>query len=451
MKILQIAHSFLPHSVAGVEVYTYSLCRQLTASHQVFVFHRISNLKSKEYEIRFKKDENLFVYSINNTFRRSYSFEDLYINRSIEKEFEKILDEINPDIVHIQHLAFLSIGLLKNIKERNIPVVFTLHDYWLICPNCQLLRRDLSLCDGNDVIQCIDCLDCLYIKRLPKKIFLCIRNVIPKGFLNFFRKIYLDCAKGATDILFAKNKIEVRINYMKEIFELVDIFVAPSKFLMEMFIKFGIPENKIRFIRNGIDSKPLESFRKKNSSDKMRFGFIGTMLPAKGLDILINAFNMIQNKKVELKIYGKLFPCDGFEYYLKRIKKLAKNSNIKFMGEFHNRDIAKVFSEIDILVVPSIWNENSPLVIQEAFLYRIPVIASRAGGIPELVNDGVNGLLFSAGDIRDLKEKLEYIIGDYKIINRFKENMPEIKSIKKNAEELEEIYKNLIKKGLANN
>ena len=80
------------------------------------------------------------------------------------------------------------------------------------------------------------------------------------------------------------------------------------------------------------------------------------------------------------------------------------------MGGFVNADVQNIFREIDVLVVPSIWYENAPLVIQEAFLSRTPVIASRIGGIPELVKDGVNGLLFDAGDPRDLKAKLEYVM-----------------------------------------
>ena len=146
----------------------------------------------------------------------------------------------------------------------------------------------------------------------------------------------------------------------------------------------------------------------------MIFGFIGTILPAKGLHILIEAFNKLNHRdKSYLRIYGKLYPYNGFEYYPGYIKKIGlNNQNIYFMGNFDNRQIGEIFSEVDILVVPSIWLENAPLTIQEAFCAKVPVIASRIGGIPELVTDSLNGLLFNPGDANDLAEKMKFVINN---------------------------------------
>ena len=116
------------------------------------------------------------------------------------------------------------------------------------------------------------------------------------------------------------------------------------------------------------------------------------------------------------------------------------------MGEFNYLEIAKIFSEIDILVVPSIWYENSPLVIQESFISKTPVIASRIGGITESIIDGENGLLFNPGDANDLQEKIQYLIDNPEIIEKFKENIPKVKSIEDNASEIEDIYNKLIAK-----
>ena len=146
----------------------------------------------------------------------------------------------------------------------------------------------------------------------------------------------------------------------------VDLFITPSQFLRRRFIEYGFSENKLKFIPYGLYKESFTGFRKKESN-RIRFGFIGTILPPKGLDILINAFNRVEDSRAELKIYGRLFPYQGFEYYPKYIKSLAKNGNIRFMGSIDHEDIAEAFANIDVLVVPSIWYENSPLVIQEAF------------------------------------------------------------------------------------
>lgn len=114
------------------------------------------------------------------------------------------------------------------------------------------------------------------------------------------------------------------------------------------------------------------------------------------------------------------------------------------MGHFNNNMISKIFSEIDILIVPSIWPENSPLVIQEAFLARTPVIASDIGGVPELITHNVNGLLFRANDSADLYNKVELIINNPDYVENLRQNISAVKTIEENAEELEKIYSRLI-------
>jgi glycosyltransferase involved in cell wall biosynthesis len=116
------------------------------------------------------------------------------------------------------------------------------------------------------------------------------------------------------------------------------------------------------------------------------------------------------------------------------------------MNEFDNQEIASIFQKIDVLVVPSLWPENSPLVIHEAFLTRTPVIASRIGGISEIVTDGVNGLLFNPGDVNELKEKMQYLIDNPDIIERLRANIPKTRSMEDNGREMEEIYADLLKK-----
>ena len=114
------------------------------------------------------------------------------------------------------------------------------------------------------------------------------------------------------------------------------------------------------------------------------------------------------------------------------------------MGGYNNEDIAKIFSEIDVLVVPSIWYENSPLVIQEAFLAKVPVIASWIGGIPELVQNGINGLLFKPGDKKELQEKMEYVIGNPDFLRKARENIPIIETIEVHTKKMEMLYRELL-------
>jgi len=444
MKILQIVHDFPPHNAAGTEIYAYSLCRKLSEGHKVFVFHRVSDLKRKECEVDRNKFEGLDIFTINNTFRSCNSFERFYRDDDITRQFVKILDKVKPDLVHIQHLIFLSTTIIAEIKKRKIPIVFTLHDYWLICAQWHFLKKDVTICDNHDISQCVDCLDHqLSIKKIPKSIYLTIRNIMPVFLIRILKYTYLSWMRRGLKSGDSIEQIRSRMNHMRDVCKMVDIFIAPSQFLKTKFIEFGIPEAKIRLISNGVDTKFFEGF-KRRKSDKIRFGFIGTILPAKGLHVLIDAFNMIKDDRAELKIYGNLFSYNGFEYYPKYIQKLAKNRNIRFMGGFAHKDLTDIFSEIDVLVLPSIWYENSPLVVQEAFLAHVPVIASNIGGIPELVQDGKNGLLFQANNEDELYQKIKLIIDEPNLITTLGRNTQIVKDMHENAREIEGLYNGLL-------
>jgi glycosyltransferase involved in cell wall biosynthesis len=265
MKILQVVHAFPPASEGGTEIYTHNLSKELTKKHRVFIFCRISDPRRKEYEIKEVFFDGLDIFSINNTFRLCNSFEMFYKNEAITEKFIKILDKIKPDIVHIQHLIFLSTLIIAEIKKRKIPVVFTLHDYWLICPQWHFLKKDFTTCDNNiDISQCLNCLDVqLSIKKMPKRIYLAFRNVLPNFIIHFLKNIYLNLAKYNLNSQKTLAKIETRLRHIKELCSMIDLFIAPSQFLRKKFIEFGISEDKIKFISHGINIELFKNFRRK--------------------------------------------------------------------------------------------------------------------------------------------------------------------------------------------
>ncbi len=445
MKILQVIHNFLPYSYAGTEIYCYNLSKALSGEHNVFIFHRVRDENGKDYDMKRYKFEGLDIFAINNTCRSYNSFEDTYDNRIIEDRFDEILDIVKPDVVHIQHLLFLSIGIIRCIKKRSIPIVFTLHDYWLICPQGQLLRHDLSVCTDYVHYDCIKCIRSqLAIKYGILNIYYRLRDKFPPLLLQLLKGIYLNYAKNIfLSEANSADKIKRRRDFINRLLGNVDLFISPSKFLLDIFLNYGISQDKIISIQNGIDITQFKHLDRKKSN-RIRFGFIGTIHPSKGLHILIEAFNKITAKNVELRIYGRILPYSGFEYYPRLLRKLCRHSNILFMGGFEASLISKIFSEIDILIVPSIWNENLPLVILEAFSSRTPVIASRIGGISELINDGINGFLFKANNSDDLYTKLKIIIDNDNIIEKLKNAVVLPKDMKENAREMAEIYTNLL-------
>lgn len=414
MKILQVIHCFPPESMTGSEIYAYNLAKELSKRHEISVFYRVNNPKYKEYEIIKGTYDGLYVYKINNTLR-GYNTEKIYKNKDIESKFIEILEEVKPDIVHIHHLLFLSTGIISEIKKRHIPIIFTLHDYWMLCPKGQLLRNNMRVCKNPLNSNCFYCLAMsLNIKSLFKRLH------------NFSFRFNKPSEKGSVKL--------------RGIYDGVDLFISPSRFLRDKFIKFGIPSEKIIHSDNGLN---LSLFKDagKTKSDKIRFGFIGTFIPSKGVHVIIRAFNSIKGNRAVLKIYGKSPVNNGFFDYFHRMNMLAAgNKNIKFMGMFDNNQVASVFKEIDVLIFPSIWEENSPLVLHEAILTKTPVLASDIGGVPELIKNGENGFLFNPGDYRNLYRGMMDIIESPSIVKGIRYNNSIIKNIVDNGVEMEDMY-----------
>ncbi len=440
MKILQVVHSFIPYTMAGTEVYSYKLAKELAKRHKVYVFFRINDIKKQEYSLTYQKLEDLETYAINHTFRSCQSFNNTYTDATIDIKFAELLDTIKPDVVHIHHLLFLSYGLIDEIKKRGIPVIYTLHDYWLICHRGQLIKDDLTICKGDSADECKNCLKYLLsIRKNSMYLYSILKKRIPAFSLQLLKKLYLILARPKPSIELKEWKDSSRKASSK-----IDLFIAPSHFIKNKFVDYGFSENRILYCPYGFDCKNFV-FMPKNGSETLRFGYMGTHLPMKGVGFLISAFKGMRNRNIRLLIYGKLFPFSGFESYPGILKKMVKGDNrIELAGGYNNKDAGRILANIDVLIVPSLWLENAPLVIHEAFLSKTPVIASRIGGIPELVNDGVNGLLFNPGDVNDLRAKVQYIIDNSGAIKEFKENIPKVKSIEENAKELEEIYNNFL-------
>ncbi|MFA6271448.1 MAG: glycosyltransferase family 4 protein [Candidatus Paceibacterota bacterium] len=448
MKILQVVHGFPPENIAGTEVYTYNLAKALKKNHEIFVFYRTADFSKKEYVISRREEEGLKLFSINNTFRDYTSFESTYKDGRLAEKFGQVLDEIKPDIVHVQHLLYLSTKMIEEVKMRGIPVVFTLNDFWLLCPQGQLFKGGQTVCEGADGAECLSCV--LYQLGIRKNVayfYAMVRKFTPGWFFQVAKNLYLLYAKT----FFLRGKqvqepIHDRINWMKEVCSKIDLFIAPSEFIRRRFVAFGVPEARIKFSAYGFDTQKI-TVSQKPPAKLLRFGFIGTLMPAKGAHVLIRSFREIESDRAELRIYGKAFSYkSALGDYVGRIKAEAGKKNIKFLGGFAHADINRIFKEIDVLVVPSIWYENAPLVIQEAFLARIPVIASRIGGIPELIRDGDNGFLFDAGDSKGLKEKLEYVISHPEVLNKFRTLVPTVKNLEENAEEVAGVYRQLLYK-----
>ena len=392
MRILQVIHGYPMRYNAGSEVYTQGLAQALAHRHDVHVFTRQENAFLPEYSMRREadpSDSRVTLHIINMARAR-----DGYRHGAVDLSFARLLDEVGPHVVHIGHLNHLSTSLVLEARERRIPVVFTLHDYWLMCPRGQFIQMypenplDVwSVCDGQDDRKCaVRC----YVR-------------------------YFSGSEGEyeADVAYWTGWVGRRMAQVREVCGAVDMFVAPSMYLLRRFRDdFGIPEGKLTYLDYGFHRERMEG-RSRIGGEPFTFGYIGTHIPAKGVNHLIEAFGKVTGN-AKLRIWGR---NRGVE--TEGLKEMARGlpdssgSRIEWMGEYMNRNIvADVFNRCDAIVVPSIWAENSPLVIHEALQARVPVITAAFGGMAEYVLHERNGLLFAHRDPSSLAQQMQRLAGD---------------------------------------
>jgi len=384
MHILKIIHGYPMEYNAGSEVYTQSIVEELSKSHKISLFTREENEYKADFNIRKTNvNDNFTKYHINMPRAK-----DGYRHEELDCKFEDLLLEIKPDIAHIGHLNHLSTGIVDVLNKHNIPIVFTLHDFWLMCPRGQFLQIGFGKNEPYD---------------------LCTKQENSKCASNCYNR-YFSGTKDMynEDLQYWTKWIDRRMTETKSLCSKVDHFIAPSRYLMNRFIDdFKISTNKIEYLDYGFPTHYLDANKIKKSNRPFTFGYIGTHIPSKGLNLLIEAFTKIEQKS-GLKIFGRAIGQNTAA-----LKKMALNCNneIEFLGEYDNKNLVEeVFSKVDAIVTPSIWGENSPLVIHEAQACKIPVITADFGGMKEYVSHLENGLLFKHRDSNDLLSKMQFAI-----------------------------------------
>ncbi|MHA1278427.1 MAG: glycosyltransferase family 4 protein [Candidatus Helarchaeota archaeon] len=401
MKVLHVIHGYPDYYMAGSEIYTYHLTKELSKYIDITVFTRIENKFEKAYKFWDEKKNSITIRRINKPYR-DYSLKDKYLDEKIDDAFVKYLRKTKPDIIHVGHLSHLSTNIIKIVKDDfNLPIIFTIHDFWLHCIRGQMITPELKICTYPNDEACLKCLKIL------------LKDITLKDIREYRR-------------------------HMAQIIEKIDLFLSPSKFMKNFFEKAGVPSSKIKYSRYGLQTETINYLKREyDEHSKITFGFIGRIVPTKGIRLLLEAYQQLNSNNSVLLIFGEV---GSNRKYLSKYS----NKDTFFKGSFDNSVINQVLEQIDVLIVPSIWYENSPLVIQEAFLAGIPVITSNLGGMSELVQNGVNGITFEVGNITDLKNAMAQIIDNPKILNNLKPSPSGVNSIKQDAKNLLSIYEDLL-------
>jgi glycosyltransferase involved in cell wall biosynthesis len=414
VRILQVVHWFLPRHTSGSEIYVAQLSASLGQRHEVAVFCREDGHPESLFFEEEESFQGLLVRRVyyNPPTGPGYLARKAMArvrNRLIEESFARFLERFHPDVVHFHHLFKLSGALIAIAQKMGVPTVVTLHDYWLICDNGQLLRPGLVACQGpRGGLRCAGCAE------LPAR----WRGMLAPFLVPFF--VY-------------------RTRFLRAALCQADALIAPSRYLQRVFMRHGIPSERMLVCDNGTDVS-WQALATHSPSDRVRFGYVGTIAPHKGVHVLLEAFAGLRNE-AELHIYGELAANPN---YAARLQEMARSPSVSFRGTFAREELPRVLGELEVLVVPSVWPENSPLTIHEARVARLPVLAADIGGMPDLVQEGEAGWLFRAGDAQDLRRQMAAILEAPQQLARVRARIRPVKTIEENARELEALYVRLI-------
>ncbi len=447
MRVCYVVHQFLPRFCTGTELYVYRLALALQAAgHEVTLYAFEPQFERAGPFVEEAHDEvdGLAVHRISASLdlapNRTLAE---YYNPFLAERFGRFLDERAFDAVHFFHVRFHGAALIEEAHRRGIPIAINLMDFYYLCPDTRLLKYDDMLCRGPvDVLECVWCeRDSHYASYGP------LHDALESGAFPETDAIFAaEPALGSLNVdtpLAHLRAAEARPRVLREIVSLADAVVAPSEFLASLFVRNDYPAESLQVVRYGVDAGLAEvaSARQPISAERLRLGYLGSIAKYKGVHLLVGAFLELAWPEARLTIFGD--PEVFQEYTGPLARRAQRDDRIHFAGGFAAHQLAETLAGIDVLVVPSLWYENTPFVLLEAQAAGIPVVAADLGGMTEAIQDGVNGLLFKRADPRSLRSALTRLRDESGLAESLRQNLPQVKTLPQNAEEFVELYRSL--------
>ncbi|HID53736.1 MAG TPA: glycosyltransferase [Anaerolineae bacterium] len=407
MRILHIIHQYLPDHIGGTELYTHWLTQELARrGHEIAIFYRRSADGSG---LSRRTEDDIEIWAAwNGRFQPTDRFLSTFRNPFLLNTFTQALDQIQPDVVHVEHLMGLPAGILTILQKRRIPYVVTLWDFWWVCANAQLLTNDTQeICAG------------------PDKFTNCARCVLARS--------------GSSALKLAQPLLPLplaqRNRILKNSLSHAAALIAPAPFVKNWYASHGISAERMTVVPPGLDY-PADAAREAEGVRPFRIGYIGGLSWQKGVHVLVNAFTQL-SAPAELWIAGD---PDFDPDYVAQLRQLA-NGNARFVGKLDRDDVWQMLAQVDVIVVPSLWYETFCFVVSEAFAMGVPVIASDLGVLADRVQDGADGFLFPPGDDAGLAALLRRCQAEPDLLPDLRANIHPGLTVAQHTDQIEAVYR----------
>lgn len=445
MRILLTVHQFLPEHASGTEILTLHTAQELLRrGHHVTVFTGYpadpGTLSDDQRFDTYTHDGVpvvRFLHAYEPMAGQTNTVELEYNNPLFGHFLRRWLHDNPTDLAHFFHLSRLTAAAVDACAASGVPTVATPTDFYTICPTSQLRLPDGALCTGPNAFAAN-----------------CIRHLTQNsnsGPLGRRLRVLPDAAVAAGVVVIQNGLMPerwfspfvrasaARPEFMRQRLNMIDRLLAPTHLMEHLLIKNGVHRSRISHQPYGISLKDMRRDTHKGTAEPLRVGFIGTLFEHKGAHLLIQAVRSLPPEiPIDLQIYGKLHEFPDYVAHLRSLA--ADDPRVRFMSTFPNDKIADIFAGLDTLVVPSVWYENTPLVIYSAMAAGCPVLATNLGGMSEAVLPETNGLLFEKGDFKTLARHLQRLALDRPFLRHLSANTTLPKSIPQYVDELESIY-----------
>lgn len=447
MKIALVVHRFFPEGSGGVEVLAYHLARALEArGYEVFVL--CASLSERHGPIRFLRETYAGIPVIRIAGRGGGNpIRSTYCDETVGEAVAQLLATERPDLIHVWHCLFLSASVIEGALRANLPVVWTLTDYWPLCWKTTLLTWDDRLCAGDWNVPVRECLACLIFESRTYRRFFGRNRFWPRwlaqGVISLARSPVGERLVPAIGRQ-AVEALRARPQWFRMLVRRVDALVAVSPASFDLFRAAGFPVERLRLIEQTI--APFARGRatsERREGVPLRFGYVGRMNYAKGVDLLVRAFRLADlGARATLELFGA-FEEASFQ---KQVQHLAEGDpRICFHGPFPPERLPDVLGRVDVLVIPSRWYETGPLTLWEAFAAGLPVICARLGEMARVLESAGGGLLFARGDEHALAAALRELVERPDLLARLRAEVRPVKPFEEMVREYEALYRECVR------